>query len=378
MGTNRSTRRWLSFVGSILGGLTAALMVARFVAGMDGLVQKTALDGLDYLEPWWLAVLVLPVGLLCLWVGRRWSGAILLVLFFALLGLEDDWRWHGSGMVPLESRSLTVLTLNANHYEAGLAKVVQGIKSLNPDVVLLSENCLAAGRVKELRAAFAPYTLVLSRSDDMAIASRLPILNATEVDLPSREPSLRCPELLGERLDHPNRSFMHVQVRLHGAIVNVISVRFIGGRIRSRVLSDELEWGRYLLATQRDELRFLLAYVSRLDGPVVFGGDLNATPTARLIRELDSFASDAYLANHRVGLPTFPTRFPIERLDYLFSMNGVVATYAVRPDLHVSDHYPVLARFAVQRADALRTRVAAVAPGKAAGNLTGALGGRRR
>jgi endonuclease/exonuclease/phosphatase (EEP) superfamily protein YafD len=363
----RSARRWLSFLGSILGGLTVAVLVARFVVGVDGLVEQTELDGLDYLAPWWLAALVLPVGLLCLWAGRRWSGAILLVLFFALLGLDDDWRWHGGGSIPLQSRSLTVLTFNVSHYEAGVAKVVRGIKSLNPDVVLLSENCLGAGSVDELRAAFAPYTLVLGRTDDMAVASRLPILNATEVDLPSKEPSRRCSKRLEGRVDHPNRSFLHVRVNLHGTIVNVISVRFIGGRAPSRALSDELAWGRYLLTTQRDELRFLLDYVSCLKGPVVFGGDLNATPTARLIRGLETSASDAYLTNHWVGLPTFPAKFPIERLDYLFSMNGVVATYAVRPDLRVSDHYPVLARFAVQqRAAALHARVVTAAPGKAA------------
>jgi endonuclease/exonuclease/phosphatase (EEP) superfamily protein YafD len=79
----------------------------------------------------------------------------------------------------------------------------------------------------------------------------------------------------------------------------------------------------------------------------VLGGDLNAPPTAGIIRQLSTVAADAYLAHHWVGLPTFPTKFPIVRLDYLFSMNGVVATEAARPELRVSDHYPILARFTV-------------------------------
>ena len=66
-----------SFVGRSVGGLCAAVLVVRFIAGVDGLVQHTVLDGLDYLVPWWLAVLVLPAGLLCLWVGSRWTGASL-------------------------------------------------------------------------------------------------------------------------------------------------------------------------------------------------------------------------------------------------------------------------------------------------------------
>jgi endonuclease/exonuclease/phosphatase (EEP) superfamily protein YafD len=138
---------------------------------------------------------------------------------------------------------------------------------------------------------------------------------------------------------------MHARVNFHGTLVNVISIRFIGGEAASRALTDEFEWGRYLLATQQDEIRFFLDYVSRLDGPVVFGGDFNAPPTAQLVRRLDAVASDAYFASHWVGLPTFPVGMPILRLDYLFSMNGVVATEAVRPELRVSDHYPILARF---------------------------------
>jgi endonuclease/exonuclease/phosphatase (EEP) superfamily protein YafD len=331
----------------MVGGLAATVLVARLVAGMDGLVQQTVLDGLDYLEPWWLAGLVLPAGLLCLWVGRRGTAAILVVLFLALLGLEDDWRWRGSEIVPFESRSFTVLAINVSHYGAGRATVVQGVKSLNPDVVLLSENRFDAAGMGELQAAFAPYSFVSGRSDETAIASRLPILDAMEVDLPSKEPSLHRSKRLEERVDRPNRSFMHARVDLHGTTVNFISIRFIAGRAPSSALADELEWGRYLLSTQRDELRFLLDYVSRLQGPIVFGGDLNAPPTARVVREIEAVASDAYLVTHWVGLPTFPTKCPVVRLDYLFSMNGVVATDAVRPDLQVSDHYPILARFAV-------------------------------
>jgi endonuclease/exonuclease/phosphatase (EEP) superfamily protein YafD len=359
MVTNRPPRQRLSWIAAVLGGLVIAVLLIRFVVGIDGLVQTTALDGLDYLEPWWLAVLVWPAGLLCFAVGRRGIGATLLVLFCTLLSLDDDWRWHRAGTVPPQSQSLTVLALNASHYEAGLARVVRGIKSLNPDVVLLSENCLSGDREEELRAAFAPYTLVSSRSDDMAIASRLPILSAKEIDLPSIEPSRRCLKPGTEEAARPNRAFMHARVKFHHTVVNVISVRFIGGRAPSSAHLDEVAWGHYLLATQRDERRFLLGYLSRVQGPIVFGGDLNATPTAGLIRGLDTVASDAYLASHWVGLPTFPVRFPVERLDYLFSMHGVLATYAVRPDLHVSDHYPVLARFHVESAAANRARVAA-------------------
>ncbi len=336
-----------SFVGAILGGLTVVVLIARLLAGVDGLLEQTALDGLDYLPPWWLASLVVPVVLLCLWVGRRGTAALLAALFIVLLGAEDDWhwQWHRTGLVSAEEPAFTVLALNVRYYRAGRAEVVEGIKSLNPDVVLLSEDRLGGGGREELQRAFAPYTFYSGRSDEAAIASRLPILDVEEVDLPTRAPTLHRPNRLEEQIDHPPRSFMHARLDLNGIPVNIISVRFIGGRPASDALRDQLEWGRYLLGAQSDELHFLLDYVSRLKGGVILGGDLNALPTARIIRQLDTVASDAYLANHWVGMPTFPTKLPVERLDYLFSMNGVLATDAERPDLRVSDHYPVFARF---------------------------------
>ncbi len=336
--------RWLSCVGCSVGGFIAFVLFTRLVAGLHGFAP---LEGLDYVEPWWLAVFVLPLGLFCLFVGSRRTGALLVALLLVLLGAEDDWRWHGRTEIPRETPSFSVLALNVRYYRAGRAEVVQGIKSLDPDIVLLSENRVDASGVNDLKAAFAPYDLVAGRSDETGIASRLPILNATEVDLPSKAPSLHRPNRVEEQVDHPPRSFMHAQVDVHGTTVNVIAIRFIAGRPASHALTDEIAWGRYLLDAQQDEVRFLLDYISRLKGAVVFGGDLNAPPTAPLIHELDSIASDAYLANHWVGLPTFPTKFPVMRLDYLFSMNGVVATGAERPDLRVSDHYPILARFSV-------------------------------
>ncbi len=348
-GTYRPLNRWLSRLGIFFGGLCVVVLLARLAAGVDGLAQLTGLDGLDYLAPWWFAVLALPASLLCLWVGRKWTGTTIVLLLLALLALEDDWRWHRGLVAPLESPSLVVLALNASHYEAGLDRVVSSIKSLNPDVVLLSENCPHGGSVEQLRTAFAPYTVAWSRSGNMAIASRLPVLSATEVELPSRDTSRLCSQRLKDGVDHPNRSFMHLRVDLHGTIVNLISVRFIAGRAPSTGLADELEWGRYLLTAQNDEARFLRDYVSRLKGPFVFGGDLNAPPTSRLVRGLQAFATDAYLSNHWVGLPTFPTTFPFQRLDYLFAGHGIGATHAERPDLLISDHYPIMARFAVRR-----------------------------
>jgi len=331
-------------IGDLFGCLAAGAVAARLVAGFVPVTDPTFLNALDYVPPWWLAAFVLPVTLLWAGLGRRKAPVILVVLFVGLVVLEDDWTVMRPVYDSSDPTAITVLAMNVRHYRAGRTQVVDAIKSVKPDVVLISENHVDRAAVAELQAALAPYSFRSGRSDEAAVASRLPILSATEVELPSRQPTLHHPNRIEEQDGHPHRSFMHAVVDFHGTPVNAISIRFIGGEPASSALSDEVAWARYLMEAQREEIAFFLDYLSRVKGPIVFGGDLNATPTAHLVRMLDAVASDAYMANHWIGLPTFPAKFPFMRLDYVFCMNGLVPIGAVRPNLGVSDHDPILAR----------------------------------
>lgn len=173
------------------------------------------------------------------------------------------------------------------------------------------------------------------------------MLDVNEVELPTFQASLDGPNRISEQAAHPHRTFLHARIDGHGTPVNLISIRFIAGRPATNSAAGQLEWGRYLLAAHHQEVRFFLDYLAKVKGPIVFGGDLNAPPSAMLIRHLEEVASDAYLSTHTFGRPTFRVNLPTLRLDYLFSMNGAVALDADRPDRIVSDHFPLLASFAL-------------------------------
>jgi len=315
-------------VGDVLGVLSVLAVAVRLFAGIAPVPEDSFLGALDYVPPWWLAPAVISIALVWLLLGRRRGPAILAVLFVCLLALEDDWTLFHRADRSADRSSIVVLAMNVRHYRAGHRQVADAIKSVDPDVVLISENHVDGHAIEELEAALAPYSFRSGRSDEAAIASRLPILDATEVELPTRQPTLHHPNRIDEQPSHPHRSFMHARVDFHGTAVNAISIRLIGGIPASSAWSDEIAWARYLLEAPDQEIRFFLDYLSRVQGPIVFGGDLNATPDAQLVRMLDRVASDAYLANHWVGLPTFPAKFPVMRLDYVFCMNGLVPTEA--------------------------------------------------
>lgn len=89
-------------------------------------------------------------------------------------------------------------------------------------------------------------------------------------------------------------------------------------------------------------------------GPVVLLGDFNATPWSCAYRRLGRRLTDAgRLAPKRPG-PTFPSRFPILRLDHVFVGEGISVerVEAVRMPLArvASDHLPLLAEIRVNAA----------------------------
>jgi endonuclease/exonuclease/phosphatase (EEP) superfamily protein YafD len=246
---------------------------------------------------------------------------------------------------------LSVIALNVQYYSHGLENVVRTLNELDADVYLLSENVLDAAGAERARRLFAPRDFRMGRPGETAIASRYPVLSFKEVDFPSTQPSLSGPNWLGNgAASREHRSFSHAVLDVKGTRVNVVSLRLIAGRAPESNLLAQLEWGAYLIRTQAEELATFERYVAQQQGPLIFGGDMNAPPSATIVKALREHFTDAYLAQHFFGATTFRVR-PVSylRLDYLFSSRNVQPLSSRRVDVEVSDHYPVFAEFALPR-----------------------------
>jgi endonuclease/exonuclease/phosphatase (EEP) superfamily protein YafD len=292
-------------------------------------------------------VFVVPGALVCCAL-RQWRAALVIgATFLVLLIFQEDLSWRRRVSPAPGGPVLKVVTMNVQYYRHGRKFVADAVKSMDADVALLSENDVPPKDVPELQALFAPFHFYSGRPQETAIVSRHPLRDVKEIELPSFQASLRRRDRIEVQSSHPRRSFLHGQLDVNGTAVHLISIRFIAGRPASNSVADQVAWGRYLLKTHHDEGRFFLDYLSRLQGPIVFGGDLNAPPTSKLIRRLDDVAEDAYLATHWWGRPTYEFDRPLLRLDYLFGMNGAVPLECTLLSHRVADHFPVWARFAL-------------------------------
>ena len=223
---------------------------------------------------------------------------------------------------------LTVVTYNVRGFRDGLDRVAEVVERAAPDVLLLQET----GSRRSLRrfaadlgmeAAGDPWSPLRRRAKDAVL--------------------VRPPWRIVEHRQH--RFARSARFYPRGALVAQV------GRAGRRVWAVSIHLGLAPIErnTHVHELTDLCAGLA--GGPVVIGGDLNATPDERAVRWLADRYWDAWASvSGGVGGHTFPAAEPTARIDYLFASAGlrvISARVPPRAD-HASDHLPVTAELELE------------------------------
>lgn len=348
----------LATLGVIIGLLVALAMSDVFPHGSLG-------SGFSFVPALLPVILAGAAGVLLLLSNRPGLASMLLALAGSFFLAFGDWTWsppaeESKSATAFSSKSFSIMALNVQYFTEGLFVVADAIKQQDADLLLLCETEGVAQKRQLFAELMRPYSVHLSALGDTAILSRLPVKSFHEVLLPTHQPSLSDFNEIKDQAHRPRRSFLHAVVMVNDQAVNVLALRFIAGRGRSHAPYDQLVWGRYLLGEQAREIEAVHSYIQALSGPVVFGGDLNATHGSFTIKRLKTLARDAYLDRHHWGAMTFKTKFswqkhknlPALRLDYLFANEGLMTLEAKVLAVNVSDHFPVYARFQLGTPDA--------------------------
>jgi len=275
--------------------------------------------------PFWLILFIIPCFIKSLLIGNKKLAFALIgiyIIYFCCYG--DIALVKPKYDIPEYTTKISVVALNVQYYNHGLKKVINRIKDIDADITLLSENVLSEDELEYVKKEISPQIFFMGKAGEPALISKYPVIECKEVELSSHQASLSGPNRVEEQSFNPHRSFIHAVIDINGTPLHAISIRFIAGRPASQKIKDQLEWGNYIAKTQVEEINFFKEYISKLDGPVIFGGDLNAPPGSRPIKELNKIATDAYMAHHIYGDLTFSVETPVLRLDYLYFMNNVI------------------------------------------------------
>jgi endonuclease/exonuclease/phosphatase family metal-dependent hydrolase len=230
---------------------------------------------------------------------------------------------------------LTVVTYNVRGFRDGIDRVAEVVERLTPDVLLLQET--------GSRRAFRRFAadLGFEAAGDPWSPLRRRVKDAVLV---------RSPWRIVEHRQH--RFAASARFYPRGALIAQV------GRAGRRVWAVSIHLG--LAPTERNahvhELTDLVAGLA--GGPVVIGGDLNATPNERAVRWLADRYWDAWatvaVANgeQAAGMSgaTFPAIEPTARIDFLFASAGLrVLSCRVPVGAEgASDHLPIVAELEVE------------------------------
>ena len=216
---------------------------------------------------------------------------------------------------------MRVVTFNVRGFRHGRERVADVVRGLEPDVLLLQET----GRRRTLRRFAASVGMVVATDPRSPLRRR--VKNAVLVRDGTPFVSSRLTRFPGSRRWYPRGA---LAARIGGPFdVWALSVHLgLEGRERGRQAEALLETVGSLGA-----------------GPVVVGGDLNATPDMRAPSRVAATLHDAWTATGAGSGATFPATAPSARIDYVFVNEGIdVRSIAVDArDPTASDHLPVVA-----------------------------------
>jgi len=222
---------------------------------------------------------------------------------------------------------LRVMTWNVHGLRSGLPAIARAIRSLQPDVALLQES---GPRLSLLRMG---ATLGMQVANDPFSFPRRRVKNALLVRFPWR---------LGRHRLHWFARSAHFYPR--GVLVAEISDgtrQLVAASVHLGLRPGErLRHGAEL---ERVVLR------AAGDRPAVIGGDFNEFPDGRAIGALAPRFADVFAG----AAPTFPSKAPTARIDYVF-LSRDLEVHSARVPLdeeiaRASDHLPVVVEISLPR-----------------------------
>ncbi len=247
----------------------------------------------------------------------------------------------GNNMEMIMSRNLTVMTYNVRSCvgkdgKASPSRISAIIGEQSPDVVALQELDVGLVRsgmadqaqniAKDLNMdfSFSPSLSIEAGEYGNAVLSRFPMRKVRAAELPTHP----------NRIDLEKRGALWVEIEAYGGKVQIITTHLGLNRRERRVQADELVGEGWL---GHPECRF----------PAILCGDLNSQPGSSVYRKLAGSLID--VQTRKNGLrprKTWPSRFPLSRIDHVFVTPDVLVEDVTVPRTGLtavaSDHLPLV------------------------------------
>ncbi|SFK28373.1 endonuclease/exonuclease/phosphatase family protein [Chryseobacterium indologenes] len=282
-------------------------------------------------------VLIISYVLLTLFWLISWKkrAFVFILAGLAFLGPVKRWVTYTSG--KKESPELKVVSFNTKAGSMGREQVGAYLKSQNADVILLQEE----GKGYEIEG----YQKV-NPFGGFTVLTRHKIISQKVINPQDEE--LRIPGVQVD-IEINGRIYRFIDVYLHPFRFEKEMVKLSGNSdTNEQKVKDVIKRLIPTFKKHQEQVAFLREAVENSPYPVILGGDFNSVPNSYEYYHVSEGLQDAFLnAGKGSGTSFHDYKFPI-RIDYLFSSKSIRAvSYVVDRSISLSDHYPVIAEFAV-------------------------------
>ncbi len=210
-----------------------------------------------------------------------------------------------------------------------LGKIGEFLHDLKPDVAGLVEVDAGSYRTSRLNQAetlaktLGHYHVYRSKYAEKSISTRIPILTHQGNAFVVRDGEHK------ETFHYFDRGMKRLIIELEMENVVFFLIHLpLGSRLRHRQLGD------------------LYEMLQLMKKPYIVAGDFNALWGEQEVR---LFQAATGLKNaHAANSPTFPSWNPKRHLDFIFHSPGIEIEKCWMPDVHLSDHLPIVCDFSVK------------------------------
>jgi len=306
--STQNTRRRAGCLARLAGLATAlacASVLAVYAAEVWGARRHPAAESLAYWPQHVYGALPLLALLLVILArrGRLLVPALAAIAFWAIALMRPAWHVPARPHQQPAGPTVRVVTYNVHVGLQGADRVAETVRGLQPDVICLQEAWHSP--VLPLRRAFPGYHGL--ESMELDTLARFPI-----------ESHRRVPFAMGWRHG------LETKLDVHGVPLTVLNVHFITGTHPSgsveRALRERTvrEYLRLTVAARRAQVATVMRWLDEQRGPAIVVGDFNTPPGAWSLRPLRERMTDAFAAAGLGFGHTFPSEFPLIRIDYIW------------------------------------------------------------
>ncbi|MFV0435791.1 MAG: endonuclease/exonuclease/phosphatase family protein [Desulfopila sp.] len=212
--------------------------------------------------------------------------------------------------------------------EPNLRRIIDFIRSVDPDIVGLIEvdsGSYRSGKscqAEEIARSLGYHYIAETKYSESSFAQKVPILKQQSNALLTRQP------IHGHSFHYFNEGVKRliIKTELDEVIIFLVHLSL---KFRHR----------------QHQLEHLHNLIKHLNREVIVAGDFN---TFFGERELELFLAAANLQNaNTLNLPSHPSHAPHRQIDFILHSAGIRVTDFAIPDVHLSDHSPLVCDFSI-------------------------------